>query len=371
MRRGSTPDFLALLRVPGLGPVRARRLLQRCGDAAGIFAAGPVLWAETGCGEALCAALAQPDRAGAETDLAWLAAAPNRHFIAHGDPLYPSRLAQIARPPLALFAIGDLDLLSLPQMALVGARSASAQGRANARRFATELAQRGLTVTSGLALGIDTAAHEGALDANGSTLAVCGNGLDRVYPARNAELATRIVERGLLISEFPIGIAPRPEHFPQRNRIISGLSLGVLVVEAQLQSGSLITARLAAEQGREVFAIPGSIHNPLARGCHALIREGAKLTETVDDILAELAPLLPATPPAGPAGPLPAAPRPTIENPLQQRVLVALGEEAIALDALVDLLEVPVAELSAALLALELLGHVEANAGDRFSRLRR
>ncbi|HZR35908.1 MAG TPA: DNA-processing protein DprA, partial [Nevskia sp.] len=288
--------WLALQRVSGLGASGARRLLERYGDPDAALAAGTPAWRAAGLSEAVCRGLAEPDWAGVEQDLAWLAqssAAP-RDVVTCRDPRYPPLLAQIAQPPLLLFTLGDAALLRLPQLAIVGARSASAQGAENAQAFATELARRGISVTSGLALGIDAAAHRGALAADGYTIAVCGNGLDRIYPSRNRELAHAIAARGLLVSEFPVGVAPLPEHFPRRNRIISGLALGTLVVEAARESGSLITARLAVEQGREVFAIPGSIHNPLARGCHSLIREGAKLVETVDDILAELAPQLPA-----------------------------------------------------------------------------
>ncbi len=361
-------SFLALLRTPALGNARARRMLARHGTAEAIFAAGQSAWAAAGCSETVCTALAQPDRSGAEADMQWLGSAANRSFITFDDPLYPPRLAEIANAPLALFALGDAALLASPQLAIVGARSASAQGRANAQTFAAELVRRGLVVTSGLALGIDAAAHRGALDAGGRTVAVCGNGLDRVYPARNRELAEAIEAHGLIVSEFAIGTPPKPEHFPRRNRIISGLSLGVLVIEAVLESGSLITARLAAEQGREVFALPGSIHNPLARGCHALIRDGAKLTETVDDIVIELAPLLPsisatASPSANPAA--------QVADQVQAQVLEALGFETVALDHLVARLGRPVAEIGAALLSLELQGWISAGPGDTFTRLQR
>jgi DNA processing protein len=269
--------------------------------------------------------------------------------------------------------MGDAELLGLPQLAVVGARAASAQGLENAQAFAAELARRGLTITSGLALGIDAAAHRGALAAEGLTVAVCGNGLDRVYPARNRELAHAIAARGLLLSEFPAGVAPLRENFPRRNRIISGLALGVLVVEAARESGSLITARMAVEQGREVFAIPGSIHNPQARGCHALIREGAKLVETVDDILSELAPQLPAARAALAAGTIPAAnkPQPDAADPDQVRILEALGFETLALDHLVGRLGLPVERIAAALLRLELDGLVAPGPGDTFTRLQR
>jgi DNA processing protein len=365
--------WLALLRAPGIGPASGRRALQHFGSPERLFGAGLSAWRAAGLNDVQCQGLAEPDWAGVERDLEWLQAgssAARRSLILQHEPLYPPQLAHIAQAPLGLFAIGDPELLRLPQLAMVGARSASAQGLENAQAFAAELARRGLTITSGLALGIDAAAHRGALAAEGFTVAVCGNGLDRVYPARNKELAHAIAARGLLVSEFPTGTPPQAEHFPRRNRIISGLALGVLVVEAARESGSLITARLANEQGREVFAIPGSIHNPLARGCHALIREGAKLVETVEDVLSELGPLLPAVRPAAPsvgaadgaAGPL---------DPLQARVLSALGFETLAMDHLVGRLGLPVEQIGAALLALELDGLVSAGPGDTFTRLQR
>lgn len=360
------PAFLALLRTPGLGPLRGRRLLERFGSAAAVLAAGRTGWQLAGCSDALCDALATPDHAGAAADLEWLAGAAERALIAFDDPRYPPRLAQIARPPLALFTVGEVSLLGLPQLAIVGARAASAQGRENAAQFAAGLSRAGLVITSGLALGIDAAAHRAALDAGGTTIAVCGNGLDRVYPPRNRELARDIAAEGLLVSEFPPGTVPKPEHFPRRNRVISGLSLGVLVVEAVRESGSLITARLAAEQGREVFALPGSIHNPLARGCHALIRDGAVLTESIDDILSELAAQLPGPPPAAAE---PAARASGAESALEQALLDAIGHETVALDDLVARLARPVAEIGAALLALELRGLITVAAGERFTRL--
>lgn len=362
--------LLALLRSPGLGAVRIRRLLQRHGSAEAVFAANAAGWRDAGCSEAQIAALASPDHAGVAADLRWLAASPAHHFIDNQHPYWPARLAEIPGAPIGLFAVGDPALLGEPQLAIVGARAASAQGRDHAHAFAAGLARAGLVITSGLALGIDAAAHRGALDAGGATIAVCGNGLDRVYPARNRDLALAIAERGLLVSEFPPGTVPRPEHFPRRNRIISGLSLGVLVIEAQLESGSLITARIAAEQGREVFALPGAIHNPMARGCHALIRDGATLTESVADILAELGaqlrPMLGAT-----AATTSAAPANALADPLESRVLAAIGDAPVAIDQLAATLSLGIAELGAALLSLELQGLIEAQAGDRFSRLHR
>ena len=209
----------------------------------------------------------------------WLSQ-PGNHVVHFQDAAYPALLKQIADPPPLLFVRGDRDYLAQPQLAIVGSRNPTHTGRALAREFAAHLASFGLTITSGLASGIDGAAHQGAIEAGGTTLAVTGTGLDRVYPARHRDLAHRVAENGALVTEFPPGTAPLAANFPRRNRLISGLSLGTLVVEAALRSGSLITARSALEQGREVFAIPGSIHNPLARGCHALIRDGAKLVES-------------------------------------------------------------------------------------------
>jgi DNA processing protein len=222
-----------------------------------------------------------------ESDLTWLAQ-PNNDAITLCDPLYPTPLKETDDPPAVLFVRGNKQLLSRPQIAIVGSRNPSSVGKQTAFDFAYHLAQQGFTITSGLALGIDAASHEGALKATGHTVAVAGTGLDRVYPAAHKALATEIVTHGVMISEFLPGTVAKASNFPQRNRIISGLCLGLLVVEAAKQSGSLITARLALEQNREVFAIPGSIHNPLARGCNALIREGAKLVETTEDILQEL-----------------------------------------------------------------------------------
>lgn len=352
--------WLALVRAPGIGPVRLRRLLEAQGDAAALLGAGAATWRAAGLADRYHAALRTPDWHAVDRDEAWLAA-PGHGFVAFDDPRYPPRLREIASAPIALFTLGNAGLLDAPQLAVVGSRRASLQGRRDAAAFAGDLVRGGFTVTSGLATGIDGAAHQGALDAGGSTLAVCAHGLDRVYPARHHELAHAIAERGLLVSEFPPGVAPRPEYFPRRNRIISGLSVGVLVVEAARASGSLITARLAAEQGREVFAVPGSIHNPLTEGCHALIRDGARLVERAADIFEELG----VTPPPTVAR----APVVDANDPLQQRVLAALGFEPVALDTLIERLGVPLGALHEALLTLELTGQVVSAPGDLFTRL--
>lgn len=361
----TTRAWLRLLRTPGLGPAMGARLLQQWRDPQEIVAATAAQWQRAGVDAERHAACRAVDGAEIDRDLEWLAQ-PGCCLLTIDDSRYPSRLRHISSAPLALFCKGDVDLLERPQLAIVGARSATPQGLENARAFAAELVRYGLVVTSGLALGVDAAAHEGALSESGLTLAVCGTGLDRVYPARHRELAHRICAEGLLISEFVPGTVAKAEHFPRRNRIISALSLGVLVVEAARQSGSLITARLAAEQGRELFAIPGSIHNPMARGCHQLIREGAKLVETAADILEELAPLLPKSPPAAAS-----EPRATTNEPASealQQLLNAMGDEPVAPDTMAGRLRWDHAQLSAVLLEAELAGLAERLNDGRYMR---
>jgi DNA processing protein len=289
------------------------------------------------------------------------------------DEDFPPLLETIPQPPAALFVAGDARLLLHPQVAIVGARSATLSGRSHARAFARELGLAGFTITSGMADGIDGAAHLGALEAVLPTVAVVGTGPDRVYPAKHRGLARRIVEHGALVSEFPPGTPARADHFPRRNRLLSGLSLGTLVVEADLRSGSLITARLAAEQGREVFALPGSIHNPLARGCHRLIRDGARLVEGASEIVEALAP---AAVDLGRelASRLDLEPVETglsalATDPAHQVLLNALGYGPIALDELAAFTGETVAALSSKLLMLELDGRIEALPGNRYQRL--
>lgn len=277
---------LRLHLLPDLGPRRLRRLLSAFPDACSALSAPAGAWRALG----LPASCAEPRRSAeirerARAALAWLEQ-PQQQLVAWDDPCYPALLAELADAPPLLFVAGDPGLLESPQLAMVGSRRASRHGLDNAAAFARSLAGAGFTVTSGLALGIDGAAHQGALDVGGRTIAVLGTGLQRLYPQRHARLAEAIVAGGgALVSELPLDCAPQASNFPRRNRIISGLSLGVLVVEASPSSGSLITARLAAEQGREVYAIPGSIHHPGARGCHQLIRDGATLVESVQDVL--------------------------------------------------------------------------------------
>ena len=298
----------------------------------------------------------------------WLAAGDDRHVITLGEAAYPARLLQTADPPLLLYVQGTPAALGAASLAIVGTRHPTPQGADNARAFAESLSDEGLVVVSGLALGIDAAAHEGALAGPAGTLAVLGTGIDEAYPRRHRALAARVAAQGALVSEFAPGTPPLREHFPQRNRIIAGLSLGTLVVEAALPSGSLITARLAAEAGREVFAIPGSIHSPQSKGCHALIKQGAKLVESAQDILEELRGTRPL---AAAQDGTPGAASPGASGAPADPLLDAIGHDPVTLDALIARTGWPTAELNARLLELELAGQVARLPGGLFQRLAR
>ena len=309
--------------------------------------------------------LAAADEAVIDADLAW-AAASGAELLLCSDSSYPPLLAAISGAPAALYVQGSVALLTAPQLAMVGSRSPTPAGRATAREFAAHFARAGLTITSGLALGIDAASHAGALEGGGPTIAVCGTGLDRVYPAEHAELAARIRERGALLSEFAPGTAPRRANFPLRNRIIGGLSLGTLVVEAGRRSGALITARLALEAGREVFAIPGSIHSPQSRGCHQLIRDGAKLVAEAADVWTELRIPVRKEPLMGAAR----APGACLELDKEYEMLLdALGFEPATIDALVARTALPSESIASMLLILELEGRIQAVPGGRYGRV--
>ncbi len=309
--------------------------------------------------------LAAPDEGAIGADLDWLAAS-GAHILLFPDPDYPLLLRQIPGPPAALYVLGSAAVLAAPQLAMVGSRNPTPAGCATAREFAAWFARAGLTVTSGLASGIDAASHEGALSGGGATVAVCATGLDSVYPAVHAALAERIRAHGALVSEFPPRTPPRRGNFPLRNRIISGLSLGTLVVEAARYSGSLITARLAGEAGREVFAIPGSIHSPLSRGCHQLIKNGAKLVEEALDVMSELNISVPKES-------LTLRPRPEPQAPALDKeyemLLDALGFEPATIDILVARTHLAAQSVASMLLILELEGHVAALPGGRYGRL--
>ncbi len=367
--------WFRLLETPGIGRESARRLLAACGSAPQVFSTPhDTLRHLLGAGAAQSLGQTPPrfdERLAAA--LAWLQGGRDRHALALGSPDYPALLMQTADPPLLLYLQGNRQALHKRSVAIVGSRSATAQGLDNAQAFAHSLAAQGWLVVSGLAQGVDGAAHLGALSAADMlapgepvTLAVVGTGLDRVYPPRHRELAARIAAHGLLLSEYAPGMPALPEHFPQRNRIIAGLCMGTLVVEAAPQSGSLITARLASEAGREVFAIPGSIHAPQSRGCHGLIRQGAKLVESAQDILEELVPTqMPMQ--QSLLDPADEADLHTASHP-EQALLDALGHDPVTTDALVARSGWPASILSAKLLSLELEGLVARLPGGLYQR---
>ncbi len=370
----SLAAWLRLTLTPGIGGETQRMLLAAFGLPETIFAsgmgalrgvvgpaqAGRLLHAETGVDAEI------------EAALAW-AAEPGNHILTLADAEYPQALLRSADPPVLLYVKGRPELLNRPALAIVGSRNATPQGEANAEAFAAAFAAAGLTVVSGMALGIDTAAHRGALSGTaggnlvtGSTIAVIGTGATRVYPARNRDLARQIAERGAIVSEFPLDTPALAGNFPRRNRIIAGLAHGCLVVEAAARSGSLITARLAAEAGRDVFAIPGSIHSPLAKGCHQLIKQGAKLVESAQDVLEELNWQAAATPVARSAAVVPAD---HPDHPDGERVLAALGHDPCAVDTLAERAGLTAEALLAILLQLELDGRVASMPGGRYQRL--
>jgi len=351
--------LLAMQRMPGIGPRKLSELLETF-NASKFTDPGSLQWE------------------GAEKDLAWMEMA-NCHIISHRHSAYPARLKEIPGSPPFLFVWGDLKILSRIQIAIVGSRNPTVGGCESAGLFARHFSSEGITVTSGLALGIDAAAHKGALSEKGGTVAVLGNGLDQIYPATHRALAHEIIEKGgALVSEFPIGTPPAPSNFPRRNRIISGLSIGTLVVEAAIKSGSLVTAKYALEQGREVFAVPGSIHSPMVKGCHALIKQGAKLVETAEDVMEELGAFLnyrdagvqltlPFTPPSASRGTvkrllseksgLSLAPASTLEEGYQN-LLAQIDNEGTPIDALVARTGLTARIVSSMLIELELKGYV-------------
>lgn len=369
MQRDELAGWLRLALTWQLGTDGARKLLAAFGLPRQVFAQErPEL--ERVVGSARAEALRRaPDgfEQLLDTTLAWLEQdRARRQVVTLGDPDYPAALLGMEDPPLMLYRVGMLATAPQRALAMVGSRNPTAQGLQNARRFAKAFGEAGVTVVSGMALGIDGAAHEGAMDGARpdavATIAVVGTGLDRVYPKQHLQLARRIAERGMIVSEYPLGTPPLQQNFPRRNRLIAGLSQGTLVVEAALQSGSLITARLAAEQGKEVFAIPGSIHSPHARGCHALLRQGAKLVESAHDVLEDLKLVLPAATPAV-----------LMEEPEGEdhALLAALGFDPMGLDALVARTGLPTSQLQAQLLELELAGQVARLPGGLFQRIAR
>ena len=379
--------WLRLSLTPGVGDVAARHLLAAFGLPQQVFEQSEAALRQVVSAAQTRALLHTPEgwAQACEAVQTWLAGGSNRQVLTLADAGYPSELLEMADPPLMLYALGDVALLSHPtRLAVVGSRNPTAQGAQTARDMCRSLAGSGVCIVSGLALGIDGAAHEGALDAGGSTIAVVGTGLDRVYPRRHLDLAHRMAQQGLLISEFPLGTSPAQANFPKRNRIIAGLSQGTLVVEAALASGSLITARCAADMGRDVMAIPGSIHSTQAKGCHALIRQGAKLVETAQDVLEELRVMVRgggdashATPPLSDEGSLQGDEGLSGDDergdvaPLSPicPVLDAMGHAPIGLDAIQARTGLPTPALQARLFDLELDGHLARMPGGLFQRI--
>jgi DNA processing protein len=353
-------SWLQLTLTPGLGAAAIRSLLGRFGLPESVLSA-PSKQLESVVGPDAAALLRSKETAPAVARALRWAEAPGHAVLTLADASYPRLLLEIPDPPALLYAVGRPELLADPALAIVGSRNATAQGVRNAEQFAHAFSAAGFAIVSGLAMGIDAAAHRGGLAARGSTIAVLGTGVDVAYPRQNAELAARIAQSGLLLSEFPLGSTAVAHHFPRRNRLISGLAQGCLVVEAALASGSLITARAALEQGREVFAVPGSIHSPLSKGCHALIKQGAKLVESADDVLAELAAFR--TP-----GTLREQKAPVADQS-EQALLPHLGFDPVDVDSLCTRTGLSAEQVSAGLLRLELAGRVAALPGGVYQRL--
>lgn len=372
----STPDsndnlvhWLRLIRTNGIGPKTIPKLLAVFQTIDKLFEANGSQLRAAGASDKQINALQQPDALeDTRLDLDWLEQADDRAIVTLDSPRYPPLLKQIPSPPPVLFVRGDTDVLHTPQLAIVGSRKPTTQGTRIAARFARDLASYGITVCSGLAYGIDAAAHKATLEAGGLTVAVTGTGLDRVYPASHHALAHEIAKCGALVSEFPIGTNPRPAFFPRRNRIISGLSHGTLVVEAAIKSGSLTTSAHATEQSREVFAVPGNIDNPLSRGSHQLIRHGATLVESIDDIIQQIAPLLPAKLSFPEADIAAADDEPALPDELS-RLLSVFEFEALTLDQLVEQIDIDIATLTQQITELELLGRIESDAAGAYIRI--
>ena len=353
--------WLRLTLIPGVGGEVRRQLLKVFGLPEAVFAVGAGSL-RAAVGATVTEKLLGHDcQAAIDAAIAW-ASQPGNHIVTLADAAYPQSLLDAADPPVLIYAKGRLDLLNRPAIAIVGSRNATKQGEATAEHFAATLAAAGLTIVSGLALGIDAAAHRGALPGRGSTIAVIGTGIDRIYPSRNEDLTRQIAEKGVVVSEFPLGTPAVAANFPRRNRLIAGLARGCLVVEAAERSGSLITARLAAEGGLEVFAIPGSIHSPLSKGCHKLIKQGAKLVESAEDVLEELRweAAVAAAPTATAAVPA---------DPEAAQLLAAMGYDPCNLDVLVTRTGLTADRLLAMLLPLELDGHVAQLPGGRYQRI--
>ena len=347
--------WLTLCLTQGLGATKIRRLLQEFGLPEKVLSAERTELARIAGSEAGAALISGAAGLAVERALEWVSK-QRCHILTLADAHYPSLLLEIPDPPVLLYARGNLELLGKPALAVVGSRNGTAQGMRNAEAFSKAFSEGGLTIVSGLALGIDAAAHRGGLAGAGSTIAVLGTGIDVVYPQTNAALFDEIAERGLLLSEYPVGTPSIGHNFPRRNRLISGLARGCLVVEAALGSGSLITARMATDQGREVFAIPGSIHSPLSKGCHSLIKQGAKLVDSAEDVLSEL-------------GSWRTAPVDPAEPKTEAGLLIQMGYDPVDIDSLCARAGLPAETITAELLRLELDGLVATLPGGRYQRL--
>jgi DNA processing protein len=367
MDTASLREWLAVSLAEQIGPIRFHALLSHFQHPRAVLAATASELASVGLPAAAIHALQQPDWPCVDATLTWAATQSNAHLLTLHDPQYPRLLRHIPDPPPVLFVLGDVTCLQQTQIAIVGSRHPSPAGEENAFAFAAELASAGIVITSGMALGIDAAAHRGALSVNGFTLAVAGTGLDRIYPAQHHALAHQISTQGALISEFPLGTQPSAGNFPRRNRLISGMSHGVLVVEAATQSGSLITAHHAIEQGREVFALPGSIHNTHAKGCHELIRQGAKLVESVAHILEELPPTFAenSTAYAMPAGHNEAL----TESPQEAALLAAMDDAPASVERIIQRSGLTADAVCSILLLLELQGKVQMTTAGQYCRV--
>lgn len=359
--------WLALLRVPQIGALAFSNLLTLFPKLENLFSLSSIELTALGLNAEITHGILSPNWQAIDHELKW-ADSKTRHILTLNHPLYPAQLQNLKGSPPVLFVEGNIQLLTTPQLAIVGSRNPSPRGLEYASSFASQCAEAGLTITSGLALGIDTAAHQGSLLVQGSTIAVLGSGLYNIYPKSNQKLAEQIIENGALVSEFHLFTAPHAQHFPQRNRIVSGLSLGVLVVEAALRSGSLITARYAGEQGRDIFAIPGSIRDPLARGCHHLIRQGAKLVEKIDDILEEFKFLQPK-----PTRPRAKKRKVTKQNSLDanhQQLLQCMDYESASVEKLAQRSGLGIETIIALVTELEINGLIRRTSGNEYQLIR-
>jgi DNA processing protein len=359
--------YLALNLCPGIGPATIQRIISDCPySISELFTLSRATLSELAFKPQQLSYLSNPDWEAVEQALEWQTSEPNHHIITQLDPAYPDLLKDISDAPPLLYAIGDKDLLQTPQIAVVGSRNCTPGGADTAEEFSRYLCRAGLTITSGMALGIDQHAHSAALSCKGKTIAVIGTGIDRIYPSKNKQLAYEIAENGLIVSEFPLGTPPLNSNFPKRNRIISGLSLAILVVEATRKSGSLITARLGLEQGREVFAIPGSIHNPQSKGCHHLIRQGAKLVDQASDIIDDIGSLLGYIAEQVETQHV-SQTTPTLGSEYQS-LLDAMGYDPVSMDTLVNRSGLTIDQLSSMLLILELNDQIKTAPGGFYVR---